>query len=401
MRIAGLLGLAVLIITGCSEPTAAHVASPARVSTSPAGTATPSPPAGPWAVMVGGGGGGPYIVQLVTFDGRGGPFAQAMSRSIKQYWFPPSPCAQARCPEGETAAYTMPEISISNTHVYFLDGESVVKSLSSDGSVQTVMTISAPDNSQVVFAVSPDDQRIAVSIITLARSRIPASFNDVMYVEDIGTGANRVDIYSSTTIGEWPIGWHAGHLIVGVGGADLFGFENPYGAIGYHIADPATGLRLGALDCARGLLVAAGTACASGWCSTGSTCGSGTLGKQAWDGTKTAFDIPSGPPPKIFMAFANAAELSPDGASIATSAVADQQTFAVETLLFKNGSSSILTQLGSPLGWLDSSRLLVSSPSAVWVIDVNTRITTQMTNLQTIPQTGMRALAGVMPTDLR
>ncbi|MGA7910804.1 MAG: hypothetical protein WCC30_04560 [Candidatus Dormiibacterota bacterium] len=294
----------------------------------------------------------------------------------------------------------MPETSISSTRVYFLDGETVVKSLSPDGSVQTVMNISAPDNSQVVFAVSPDDRRIAVSIITLARSRLPASFNDAMYVEDLGTSANRVDIYSSTTTGEWPIGWHAGHLIVGVGGSDLFGWGNPYGAIAYHIADPASGLRLATLDCARGLLVAAGTACADGWCSTGSTCGSGTLGKQAWDGTKTAFAIPSGPPPKIFMAFANAAELSPDGASIAASVVADQPTFALETLLFNNGSSSILTQLGSPLGWLDGSHLLVSSPSAVWVIDVSTRIPNQMTNLQTVPQTGMPALAGVMPTNL-
>lgn len=262
------------------------------------------------------------------------------------------------------------------------------------------MNINAPDNSQVVFAVSPDDRRIAVSVITLARSRMPAAFNDIMYIEDIGTAANRVDLYSSTTIGEWPIGWHAGHLIVGVGSADLFSFQNPYGAIAYDIVDPATGLRLGALDCAQGLLVAAGTACASGWCSSGSTCGGGTLGKQAWDGTKTAFAIPSGPPPRIFMAFANAAELSPDGASIATSAVADQKAFAVETLLFNNGTSSILTQLGSPLGWLDSAHLLVSSPSAVWVIDVSTRIPVKIRNLELVPQTGMPVLAGVMPTNL-
>ena len=100
------------------------------------------------------------------------------------------------------------------------------------------------------------------------------------------------------------------------------------------------------------------------------------------------------------MAFANAVELSPDGASIATSAVANQQAFAVETLLFHNGTSSILTQLGSPLGWLDSSHLLVSSPSAVWVIDVSTRIPIKMRNLETVPQAGMPVLAGVMPTNL-
>jgi len=389
------LGLAVLTIAGCSGSSAVPVSSPGAI-------VTPSSLAGRWAVMVHRAGvGEPYVVQLVTFDGRGGPSVQPTSRSLKQYWFPPSPCPQGRCPEGETAAYTMPETSISSTRVYFLDGESTVKSLSPEGSVQTVMKISAPDNSQVVFAVSPDDKRIAVSVITLARSRVAASFNDVMYIEDIGTGANRVNLYSSTTDGKWPVGWHAGQLVVGVGPSDLFSFENPYGAIAYRVADPATGHELGALDCAQGLLVAAGTACASGWCTTGSSCGSGTLGMQAWDGTKTPFAIPAGQPPRIFTAFANAAELSPDGVSIATSAISAQPSFAVETMLFKNGSSSILTLLGSPLGWLDSSHVLVSSVSAVWIVDVNNPAApTMMQGLQTIPQQGMPVLSGILPANL-
>src|ERR1700694_959502 len=253
MRTAGVLVLTALITVGCSQSPAGEGPSSVPVRSAPAST---SPPSGPWAVMVGGAnsGGGPYIVQLVTFEGRGGTFAQAGSRRSKTYWFPPTACPSgSRCPEGETAAYTMPKTSISSTRVYFLDGESTVKSLSPDGSVQTVMKISAPDNSQVVFAVSPDDKRIAVSVITLARSRVAASFNDVMYIEDIGTGANRVNLYSSTTDGKWPVGWHAGQLVVGVGPSDLFSFENPYGAIAYRVADPATGHELGALDCAQGL----------------------------------------------------------------------------------------------------------------------------------------------------
>lgn len=396
MRFAFVLGMAVLTLAGCSGSSAVPV------STSPGTIGTPNTLAGRWAVMVHQAGvGEPYIVQLVTFDGRGGPSVQPMSRSLKQYWFPPSPCPQGRCPEGETAAYSMPETSISSSRVYFLEGESTVKSLAPDGSVQTVMKISAPDNSQVVFAVSPDDKRIAVSVITLARSRVPASFNDVMYIEDVGTEANRVNLYSSTTDGEWPVGWHAGHLVVGVATSDLFGFQNPYGVIAYQVADPATGHELDSLDCAQGLLVAAGTACASGWCTTASSCGSGTLGMQAWDGTKTPFTIPAGPPPQIFTAFANAAELSPDGVSIATSAISDQPSFAVETMLFKNGSSSILSTLGSPLGWLDRSHVLVSSVSGVWIVDVNNPAAqTMMQGLQTIPHQGMPELSGILPANL-
>lgn len=405
MRIAVALGL-VLLIAACAEPGVTSTASPAGISTpgqSPAGTSTPGPsPAGPWAVMVHRAGVGElYIVQLVTFDGRGGPFAQAISRSSKQYWFPPSPCPQGRCPEGETAGYTMPETSISSTRVYFLDGETVVKSLSPDGSVQTVMNISAPENSQVVFAVSRDDRRIAVSVITLALSRVAASFNEVMYVEDLGTGLNRVDIYTSTTDGEWPVGWHSGDLIIGVGSSDLFALDNPYGVVGYHLVDPDTGRRIAALDCAKGLLVRTGSACASGWCTTWTACTDGTLGKQGWDGVKTLFTIPSNPMPKILMAWNNSAELSPDGSRIAADNLVDPQTGQTETRLLSSGASSSLTLLGAPQGWLDDSHVVVSSASAVWIVDAdNGGGATMMQGLQTIPQQGMPMLSGILPANL-
>jgi hypothetical protein len=392
MRIASVLGLAVLMIVGCSQ---------SPVSTSPAAIATPSSRAGAWAVMVSGAGsGGPYMVQLVMFDGRGGPFAQAMSRSSKLYWFPLSPCPQVRCAEGETAAYAMPETSISSTRVYFLDGESTVKSLSPDGSIQTVMNISAPDNSQVVFSVSPDDRRIAVSVITLALSRAPASFNEVMYIEDTGTGANRVDIYSSTSAGKWPVGWHSSHLIIGVASIDLFALDNPYGAVGYQLVDPNTGHQIAALDCAKGLLVRTGSACATGWCTSWTTCTDGTVGKQGWDGAKTSFAIPVNSMPKILMPWNNSAELSPDGTRIAADNLVNE-TGKTETRLLSNGSSTSLSLLGAPQGWLDDSHVVVSSASAVWIIDAgNSSITTEMQGLQTIPQQGMPMLMGILPANL-
>lgn len=396
MRSAWILGLAVLAMAGCSGPF------PVAGGSSPAAIATASGPAGRWAVMVqGAGSGGPYIVQLVTSDGRGGPYAQAMSRSTKTYWFPPSPCPQSRCPEGETAAYTMPETSISSTRVYFLDGESTVKALSPDGSVQTVMNISAPANSQVVFAVRPDDRRIAVSVITLAASRLPASFNEVMYVEDLGTGSNRVDIYSSTSAGEWPVGWHSGRLIIGVASSDLFALDNPYGVVAYQIVDSDTGRLNSAIDCAKGLLVPAGSACATGWCTTWTACTDGTVGKQGWDGTKALFAIPSAPMPKILMAWNNSAELSPDGTRIAADNLVDPQTGQTETRLLSNGTSSSLTLLGAPQGWLDDSHVVVSSASAMWIVDADHGgAPTEMQGLQTIPQQGMPMLMGILPVNL-
>jgi hypothetical protein len=294
----------------------------------------------------------------------------------------------------------MPETSISSTRVYFLDGETTVKSLSPDGTVQSVMNISAPGNSQVIFAVSPDDSRIAIAVITLAQSQVPDSFHELMYVEDLGTAANRVDLYSSTTSGEWPVGWHAGKLIVGVASSDLFNLENPYGVIAYHVVEPASGLRLAALDCAQGLLVPAGSACSSGWCSTSSTCAPGTLGKESWNGVKTAFALLAGSDPRILAASVRSAELSPDGSHIAAYAVADPQTGAIETLLFADGSSSVLTTLGGPQGWLDDTHLVVSSAGAVSVFDIQSGTSTPMTGLDTIPRQGTSALTGVLPTNL-
>jgi hypothetical protein len=170
--------------------------------------------------------------------------------------------------------------------------------------------------------------------------------------------------------------------------------------IGYQIVEPSSGIRLAAMSCAQGLLVPAGSACASGWCSTASTCATGTIGKQGWDGTKTGFALAAGPLPRVVMAFDNSAELSPDGRHVAADAVADSSTGTYETVLFSNGSWSVLTKLGAPQGWLDDTHVVVSSPTDVWIFDIQNGTSTLMTGLDTIPQEGMSALAGVLPTNL-
>ncbi len=69
--------------------------------------------------------------------------------------------------------------------------------------------------------------------------------------------------------------------------------------------------------------------------------------------------------------------------------------------MLSNGASSVLTQLGSPQGWLDSAHLVVASGTAVWIVDAdNGQTATQMTGVNAIPQEGSPALAGVLPTNL-
>lgn len=403
-----------LCLCGCSpqsSPTSEVTSAPATPS-APAGTPTtlPEPPANfassrpPYAVLLHiSGVGEPYYIEIDTGEGLAGPMASAKSRSEKRYYLPPSSCpAGGMCVGSETAAYNLPEVSISLTRVYFLDGDTSIKSLTPDGAVQTVMDVSAPPNTQVVFAVSPDDTRIAVATITLATANVADSFHEVMYVEDVGTAANRVDIYSSTTQAEWPLAWHAGKLIVGLGPQDIGAYNAPYGAIAYHVVDPSTGRRLAALDCAQGLLSPAGTACVSGFCPTWSTCSDGTVGKEAYDGSKTMFALRAASTPRILTAFAHTAALSPDGTRLAATVLpADPNAASDDTVLIGDGTFSTLTSEGATLGWLDDRYVVVTHGFWAYVVDTSDASSVlRILSQAPVPQAGFPTLAGVLPTNL-
>jgi len=345
--------------------------------------------------------GEPYFVQLVGADGVGGPWVEPVTRSAKVYYFPPTSCPPgAMCASAETANYRLPETSISATRVYFLDGDTVIRSMAPDGTVADVKTIHAAPNSQVAFSVSPDDRRMAISIITLATAQFPAPVDVQMYVEDVVGSSNRVDLYSSTTLAEWPIGWHAGNLVVAVGSQDIGTYDNPYASTGYQVVDSSSGRRLASLDCTFGLLVEAGSACATGWCAIfEGPCAPGTLSRQAWDGTKIGFALPDGPP-ALVVRNGLVIHLSPDGTRLAAEVVTDQQAGTVATMVFQNGAAGILADDGSPQGWLDNTHLVVSSGSAVEIVDVTGGPKYVMTGLKSIPQQGTPMLAGVMPANL-
>lgn len=341
--------------------------------------------------------GEPYFVTLVPLNGIGGAWVQPKTRSPKEYFWPPAACpVNPLCNGSQTANYSFPETSISSTHVYFLDGDTEVRSLAPNGTVQTVMSIAAPPNSQVVFAVSPDDSRIAVSVITLAASNTAASFDDRLYVEDLGTASNRADLYSSTTLAEWPIGWH-GNDVVAASASDIsVNTDSPYGGTAYRLVDSVTGNTTKALECNRGLLVPAGVACATGWCSIPSSCQTGTLGKESWGGQKFEFSLATGRVPRIFPVWTYL-DLSPDGTRLLGAVVSDPGTGMLETDLFGDGTSSVVSGLGAPQGWLDDTHVVVSSSSAVWIIDLTSDSATQVTGLKTVALNGMPTLAGVLP----
>lgn len=393
MRLLG--AVAVLLLTaGCS---------PSSAATSVAPTPSPSPSPTPrFAIMVHRAGvGEAYIIQIVAPDGIGGASVEPTSRSDKTL-FSTTPCPpNSMCADSATANYFLPETSISRTHVYFLDGDNEVKSMDSAGSVRPIKNIDTPANSQVMFAVSPDDKRMAVAVITLATKLNPAgSFSEHMYVEDLATTANRVVLYSSMTQAEWPIAWHAGQLVVATGTMEVANYDNPYAAAAYELVDPTNGAVLSSLGCADGLLVRAGTVCVAGGCPAINRCEApATAYTEAWDGSQTLLRIPSGPAGDIFNT-RTYTYLSPDGTRLAAEAVTDPATGATQTEIIQNGAVIQTTLLGGPQGWLDNDHLIVGSAAEVDVLDVASGAAVPMRNLITIPHQGMPHFVGMYPEDL-
>lgn len=162
-----------------------------------------------------------------------------------------------------------PLVSSSDTRLYFLNGDSEVRFLQPDGTMGIATHLPGSGQVRAAFAVSPDDRRIAVSLLDYSTRPIHLR----MYVEDLAGGANHVDIFTATNgIAEWPIGWRDGDLVVAVGPIAVQNiWPNPYNAgnsggpgpnDAYHLVDPATGNRLAAVgsDCNFGPLTVAGTA---------------------------------------------------------------------------------------------------------------------------------------------
>ena len=220
-----------------------------------------------------------YTVSVITAAGRVLAWALAT--------LPASPSSeQCSAPGCNRMAY--PLTSTSDSRVYFLDGDTTVKYLTPTGQTGQATTISAGPKTLAAFSVSPDDRRIAVSLMDY--SALPSGKMSLqLYAEDLG-GGNRVNFFSAKGIVEWPIGWRSGQLVLAVGGGADAAAANPYDATEYHIVNPANGDRIAVIGhpsgapgatCNYGPVVSAGTACVS------DTPGETYLGVEDWNGNYT------------------------------------------------------------------------------------------------------------------
>ncbi|TMC55598.1 MAG: hypothetical protein E6J20_00205 [Chloroflexi bacterium] len=244
------------------------------------------------------------------------------------------------CPAVQAGAvYPFPTvISISNSRVYYLDGNSTIRYVAPDGSTGVATTIAVGSKVVAAFTVSPDDRRIAVSLIDF--SAMPISVR--LYVEDLKAGTNHRDIFSSASRDHvvWPVGWHAGHLVLAVMVTCSQG-GGPFGDVaGYHVVDALTAARIVAIPPA-GCYISSKPSPAGITCTTGTT-----LNALDWSGRV----IKSVPQPANVDVIA----LSPDGTWMAGCCGSKG-----EMIIFDPEAKQTTKPEGFYPGWIDNDHLVL------------------------------------------
>jgi hypothetical protein len=244
----------------------------------------------------------------------------------------------------------LPYVNASQWHLYYLDGDQAVREVLLDGRSEPVTQLGVAPGSELVFAVSPDDAQIAVSVIDFTRS--PAHV--LLYTQPMPSG-NRHVIFESDTDYVWPVAWRGAQLVLahayGAYVEDALkaapGQDNPYWAISYHVIDPSTAVRatlMGACT-VSGPLSPSGSACIQG----------GTID---WSGGVTDWST------NDWGSISSAASLSPDGSLVAAAKPDNDRQLA-----FWRKGGTIATWVDGPgsrewAGWLDDTHVLVASSSA-------------------------------------
>jgi len=300
------------------------------------------------------GGGTTYSVSIVAADGHLAAGATGRKRTV--------------------TGVQIGNLSTSATTVYYLDGDSEVRYLRPDGSSGLATHVALTAKHVTAFAVSPDDRRIAVSILDFTRYPVGTR----LYVEDLNGGGNHVELFSSPTVMEYPVGWHAGHLVIAVGLnlAPQNFFDGFAPAHGYHVADAQSGQQL--------LSLCAGIDAYTPPSPAGAEClRDPNAYVTSWDGATRA--LPMAPKPDATSGVCSlVGPMSPTGV-IATNVVSSSQggcgggsgIFLV-TALGTIGTQPIAAN-ATPVGWIDATDLVVdarlstgSSTPVLSIVNVNT-----------------------------
>ena len=273
---------------------------------------------------MGGLNGSAYTVGLVGIDGKVVASAQASSP------------AAVTCADASSAEVPLP-VSTSDSRLYFMDAQGVVRFLAPDGDTGRATTVPIGSTRRSMFAVSPDDQRIAVIVDDFTTSGASTR----LYVEDLNGGGHHVEPFTeSGAYTLWPIGWHGTNNLVVAKVPSCTGLTNaPYPPQELHVVDPTTAIRrftIGGLTC----LLAGPPSPAGALCDA----------RQTYVLNWTATAIRSMKIPTGTEAF-----LSPEGDRIA------RETY-LGTSIF--GSNTFLPHVVI-CGWIDNSHVLAGTTGRV------------------------------------
>jgi hypothetical protein len=357
----------IALLAGCSPATVA-TSKPRSTTAPPTFTAAPSPSATATAVAVPP---GPYAV-VVTNTSRQGSTYDILLVDLQGEVVTRVTARLPLLKPNQTVQ--LPLVSASNDLVYYRDGDTDIRALSAGGATSLAKTIPQGASSNMSFAVSPDDQRIAVALINEASDATKDTGRG--YVENLADAGNHVDLFANTSLDalRWPAGWHGTDIIDAVGNqcGGPYGGANtsPACAASYHVIDSATGARRASIcespatqspngsqnATPNGLPVAGGVACVkTEYYYINNAPPEGDILAVQWSGQWTQIVSAD----KTGQLAYGGCFLAPGGAQMACA----ENTSQALTILAHGTAPHNLGRRYNVLGWMDPTHLLVDIDS--------------------------------------
>jgi hypothetical protein len=188
-------------------------------------------------------------------------------------------------------------VSTSNSRAYFLDGAGVVHYLAPNGQTGRATTVPIGPARRSMFAVSSDDQRIAVVVADFTAGGASTR----LYVEDLAGAGHHVETFhESGTTTLWPTGWHGPNNLVVAKVPSCTQGGGPFsaGPQELHVIDPTTGVRrftIGGPSCViAGPPTAGGAVCETNLQATRLTWTGAAIRSYSIEGYTPAYISPDG-----------------------------------------------------------------------------------------------------------
>ena len=272
----------------------------------------------------------------------------------------------------------LPKVSTSRTAVYYLDGDAEVKMLRPDGTVGNTIAVPGNFDDRIVFAVDPEDRRVAVTVAHFGPpppacpTNCEPTVGFRLYVEDL-RGPAHVDVAWPAVLSgygalAYPVGWRNGILVTAMsaGVNRTQSWENPYAAYEFPLIDVASGRVVGRFGYNRsapscetnGPLVSAGAACYGlGW----------GVSIESWEGSRRTLTGNA-------EAYQPPAALAPGGSAVAIGTSASSKIVLLDGTSPASSTPPRLTGVsGTPIGWIDDRYLVFArAPGSVAVLDAST-----------------------------